>query len=135
MGSVAGVYIYNAWLCFVWYHFLDDSQSVPPSSLACKEVVISIICLFVFPICDGEDGLKYIPSQELCENISTGACEKEWAIVANLREIILPSCGDLPDGMFFVIVSHSETAQSMTNCLLISSFILTLHLSVYHTID
>ena len=129
------IYIFNAWLCFVWFHFLDDLQSVLPSSLACKEVVISFICLFVFPICDGEDGLKYVPSQELCENISTAACEKEWAIVASLNETILPSCGDLPHGMFLVIVSRSETAQSMTNCLLISSFILTLLLSIYHTID
>ena len=91
-------------LCCLWFHFLDNYQSMMPSSSTCKEVAISLVCLFLFPICNGEGGLKYVPSQELCQNISTGACAQELAIIGNLSENILPNCGDLPEGMYSMYV-------------------------------
>ena len=86
---------------FLLLFFSDALQSLPPSSKTCKELLIPFTCLFRFPICEG--GTKYVPSQQQCESISTVVCEQEWAVASSVNETNLPSCGDLPDGMYFVI--------------------------------
>ena len=78
--------------------------------------------------------MKYMPSQQLCESISTGVCEQEWALASSLNENNLPSCGDLPDGTYFVIVFCLEDAQLVTTCLLCPSFVL-ISPSVYGLMD
>ena len=63
----------------------------------CKSSFIPFMCLYLFPLCDG-DGITYKPSMDQCIEISTVLCKDEWKQaqrIAAVREQ-LPACHDLP---------------------------------------
>ena len=94
---------------FSFLLFSDALQSLPPSSKTCKELLIPLTCLFRFPICEG--GAKYVPSQQLCESISAAICAEEWAVASSVNENNLPSCGDLPDGMYALLCEDASLGR------------------------
>lgn len=49
----------------------------------CGEAVLPFICLYLFPLCDGNQTL-HLPSIDECNAISMGICSTEWKIAQKL---------------------------------------------------
>ena len=101
----------------------DDVQHL--STVECNDLAIPSVCLYLFPLC-GSDGREYLPSQELCLEISLVVCQRLWTIAENLGfGDQLPVCADLP------IASMNECAR----CLFVVATSLPLifpHFFLYH---
>lgn len=69
------------------------------TSLECEALAASFICLYLFPFCD-ESGRLYLPSQELCLEVSMDVCQQEWATAELFdQNNQLPDCAALPSSV------------------------------------
>ena len=66
------------------------------ASVRCKSSIMALVCLQLFPLCDG-NGTDYRPSQDECTQISTVACGDEWQKIIALPGVRdqLPNCNNL----------------------------------------
>ena len=66
------------------------------ASPECEEAALPFLCLYLFRLCDS-NGILYQPTSIDCVTISTGVCEREWAIAAGaVGQERLPQCELLP---------------------------------------
>ena len=75
---------------------LSNGLQLLSPSLECEEAVLPFLCLFAFPLCDG-NGRLYQPSSGECETLTTETCAREWQMaVSFLGSENLPQCDFLP---------------------------------------
>ena len=75
---------------------LSSGLQLLSPSLECEEAVLPFLCLFAFPLCDG-NGRLYQPSLGECETLTTETCAQEWQMaVSFLGSENLPQCSTLP---------------------------------------
>ena len=65
------------------------------STNKCIKMVMSVICQYIFPLCDTKTGQMYTLSQEGCINIQE-ECKLEYHILKSLHLAVLPDCFSLP---------------------------------------
>ena len=71
------------------------------STAECNSLAIPSVCLYLFPLCDS-DGKVYLPSQELCQEISMVVCQQLWTLAETFGfGNQLPVCADLPSASTF----------------------------------
>ena len=62
----------------------------------CRSSLIPFMCLYLFPLCDG-NGITYKPSTDQCIEISTVLCKDEWIKAQSISAVRkqLPDCQSL----------------------------------------
>lgn len=77
-------------------YFSTLDAFVQSTTAECEAVAASFVCLYLFPLCD-ESGRVYLPSQEMCLEVSMDICSQEWSAAQLLdQDNQLPNCADLP---------------------------------------
>ena len=68
------------------------------SSAKCEGLARSLLCLYIFGLCDSNNGRVYQPSITECKTVTLNdTCTREWQTVLPLLEQeMVPSCEMLP---------------------------------------
>ena len=87
----------------------------------CKEVLIPLLCFYIFPLCDSSSNLHQ-PSSEECREITEDICAREFQTAATFAtEDQLPQCQLLPDT---TLKCNSKTSTGRNNVLYKKNIIL-----------
>jgi hypothetical protein len=69
----------------------------------CYEVIVPFVCQYMFPLCSSDK--LFVPSREICVNVSTGGCQQQWEDTINKSSgVSLPDCSKLPSAQNDTIV-------------------------------
>jgi hypothetical protein len=72
-------------------------------SSSCYEVIVPFVCQYMFPLCSSDK--LFVPSREICVNVSTGGCQQQWEDTINKSSgVSLPDCSKLPSAQNDTIV-------------------------------